>query len=132
MIFTLVFVAEVIIRIVATGKRNYFMESWNFFDFFVALGSLLALTLDSLSDVKIKGMSILRAFRMLRPLRLLKKGGQGLNHIFNTFAITMHSLANIGGLLLLFMYMYSIVGVIYFGEVMRTGNMNDYINFETF
>jgi hypothetical protein len=44
----------------------------------------------------------------------------------------MQSLANIGGLLFLFMYMYGIVGVIYFGEVMRTGNMNDYINFESF
>jgi ABC-type Na+ efflux pump permease subunit len=32
----------------------------------------------------------------------------------------------------LFIYMYAIVGVIYFGEVKRSGQMNDYINFESF
>ncbi len=30
------------------------------------------------------------------------------------------------------MYMYSILGMIYFGEIKRNGNMNDYINFENF
>ena len=30
------------------------------------------------------------------------------------------------------MYIYSIIGMIYFGEVKRNGNMTDYINFETF
>jgi hypothetical protein len=41
-------------------------------------------------------------------------------------------LANIGGLLLLFMYIYSIIGMIYFGQLKRNDSMNDYINFETF
>lgn len=44
----------------------------------------------------------------------------------------MSSLANIGGLLLLIMYIYSIIGMIYLGEVKRTFYMDDYINFETF
>ena len=44
----------------------------------------------------------------------------------------MQSLANIGRLLILIMYMYSIVGMIYLGEVKRNGSMNDYINFENF
>jgi len=30
------------------------------------------------------------------------------------------------------MYIYSIIGMIYFGEVKRNGSMNDYINFENF
>ena len=44
----------------------------------------------------------------------------------------MQALANIGGLLMLIMYIYSIIGMIYFGEMKRNGSMNDYINFETF
>lgn len=44
----------------------------------------------------------------------------------------MQSLANIGSLLILIMYIYSIIGMIYFGEVMQNGNMNDYITFQTF
>jgi hypothetical protein len=88
--------------------------------------------ISSSTSVEIKAITILRAFRILRLLRLLKRGGKSLYLIFNTFVMTMQSLANIGSLLLLLMYIYSIVGMIYFGEVKRSQSMNDYINFETF
>jgi len=35
--------------------------------------------------------------------------------IFNTFVITLQSLVNIGALLLLIIYMYSVLGMILFG-----------------
>ena len=98
----------------------------------MALGSVLGAVVTLSSNLAFKGVSLLRAFRILRLLRLLKRGGKSMYLIFNTFVITMQSLANIGGLLLLIMYIYSIIGMIYFGEVKRNGNMNDYINFETF
>jgi hypothetical protein len=44
----------------------------------------------------------------------------------------MQSLANIGSLLLLIMYIYSLIGMIYFGEVKWIGSMNYYINFQSF
>lgn len=105
---------------------------WNSFDFIVALGSILNLIITKNSDLDIKGTTILRAFRILRLLRLLKRGGKNLYMIFNTFVITIKSLANMGALLLLIMYMYSIVGMIILGEYKRVGAMNDYINFESF
>jgi hypothetical protein len=52
--------------------------------------------------------------------------------IFNTFVITLHSLVNIGGLLVLIIYMYSVLGMYLFGGVKRNGIINDYINFENF
>ena len=63
---------------------------------------------------------------------MLRKGGKSLYLIFNTFIITLQSLINIGGLLILILYVYSIIGMIYFGEVKRNGRMNDYLNFESF
>jgi len=68
----------------------------------------------------------------MRIVRLLKRGGKSLLLIFNTFVITLHSLVNIGGLLLVFIYMYSILGMIIFGNIQRNGIMNDYLNFENF
>ena len=65
-------------------------------------------------------------------MRLVKRAGKSLNLIFNTFLITLHSLVNIGGLLLVFIFMYSILGMMIFGNVKRNGIMNDYINFENF
>jgi len=107
-------------------------DNWNIFDFIIALGSLIGIIVNQLTTVQIKGMTIIRSFRILRIARLLKRGGKSLNLIFNTFVITMQQLANIGGLLLLFMYIYAIIGMIYFGQVKRNDSMNDYINFESF
>jgi hypothetical protein len=131
-IFTLIFTAEAAIRLIGIGFRNYFKDEWNLFDFIVAAGSLFSILISSNTNFSIRFTTILRAFRILRLLRLLKRGGKSLYMIFNTFVITMQSLANIGGLLLLIMYIYSIIGMIYFGEVKRNGYMGDYINFETF
>ena len=127
--FALIFVIEAAIRILAIGPKPYFIDPWNSFDFLVAIGSLIAIIISVSSSVDIKAITLLRAFRILRLLRLLKRGGKSLYIIFNTFMITMQSLANIGGLLLLMMYMYSIIGMIYFGELKRNTTMNDYINF---
>jgi Ion transport protein len=130
--FTFIFTSEAIIRISGTGTEHYFKDAWNVFDFIVALGSIVGIVITYNTNLEIKGTSLLRAFRILRLLRLLKRGGKSLYLIFNTFVITMQSLANIGGLLMLIMYIYSIIGMIYFGEVKRNDNMNDYINFESF
>jgi hypothetical protein len=52
--------------------------------------------------------------------------------IFNTFVITFHQLVNIGALLIILIYMYSVLGMILLGMTMRNGIMNSYINFENF
>jgi voltage-dependent calcium channel T type alpha-1H len=131
-IFTVIFLAEAAIRIIGIGIQNYLKDGWNIFDCVVATGSVVSILISSSTTVEIKAVTLLRAFRILRLLRLLKRGGKSLYLIFNTFVITMQSLANIGGLLLLMMYIYSIIGMIYFGEVKRNSSMSDYINFETF
>jgi hypothetical protein len=57
-------------------------------------------------------------------LRLLKKGGRSLHMIFNTFVITFRQLVNIGYLLMILIYMYSVLGMILFGMTARKGVMN--------
>lgn len=131
-IFTFIFFMEVIIRILGIGIKNYFGDPWGRFDFSIAIGSLISLLLYKQSSIKIKFLSFIKSFKILRLIRLLNRGGRTLSLVFNTFIITMQQLSNIGGLLFLFMYMYSILGMIYFGEVKRNGSMNDYINFENF
>ena len=68
--------------------------------------------------------TIIRAFRISRILRLVKRA-KNLRLIFNTFVFTLPALANVGGLLLLLLYLYSIVGVILFSGVKRNGLMSD-------
>ncbi len=123
---------EIAIRITGVGFRSYFRDSWNLFDVVIALGSLGSMILYQEHKIKIKFLSFIKSFKILRLIRLLKRGGRTIALVFNTFVITIQHLVNIGGLLFLFMYIYSVIGMIYFGEVKRNGNMNDYINFESF
>ena len=52
--------------------------------------------------------------------------------IFNTFVVTIPSLANIGGLLTLLLYLYSILGVFLFAPVKLQEFLNVHANFEGF
>ncbi len=93
----------------------------------------MGIIITALDGLSIKSaITLLRSFRILRILRLLKRVGKSLYMIFNTFVITIHTLANIGSLLVLIIYMYAIIGIIFFGNHKRNGIMNDYINFENF
>jgi hypothetical protein len=132
--FTSLFLAEAAIKLLGTGITAYFSDNWNRFDFGLAIGSVVGIISSMYtSGVQIKGaVNLLRVFRVLRILRLLKRGGRSIHLIFNTFVITLHTLINVGGLLLLILYMYAVLGMILFGEIMRNGIMNAYINFENF
>jgi Ion transport protein len=132
-VFTAIFALEVIIKLIGQGFKPYFSDGWNTFDCLVAVASGLSIIVSAHTSLSIKGaLTLLRTFRILRILRLLKRGGRNLHMIFNTFVITISQLVNIGALLLLIIYMYSVLGMMLFGANMRSGLMNHYINFENF
>ena len=131
--FTGIFLLEALIKILGIGPTHYFHDSWNRFDLSIAILSLFSILLSLFADNSLKGaLTLVRSVKLLRILRLLRRGGRSLFMIFNTFVITFKSLANIGSLLLLVIFMYAVVGMTQFGSVKRTGMMNDYMNFETF
>lgn len=53
---------------------------------------------------------------MSRVFRLIKRA-KSLKIIFETFVVTIPALANVGGLLMLMLYLYSILGVSLFATV---------------
>ena len=52
--------------------------------------------------------------------------------IFTTFLVTLPALANVGGLLLLLLYIYSVLGTFLFAEVMIDSPLHDNLNFKNF
>jgi hypothetical protein len=46
--------------------------------------------------------------------------------------VSLPALANVGGVLCLLLYIYSILGTFLFGTVKRNGALDEVINFETF
>jgi Ion transport protein len=114
MIYTAIFLVEAIIKIIATGSL-YFQDTWNLFDFLITILSIVTILLDQFDVVSVGGsMLVVRAFRIAKILRLVRRT-KSLRYIFKTFIHCLKPLANIGSLLLLILYMYTIVGVYLFG-----------------
>ena len=102
------------------------------FDFIIVLGSIISVFITLNTTLTIAGATtIIRAFRISRIFRLVKRA-KNLRLVFNTFVFTIPALVNVGGLLLLLLYLYSIVGVFLFSEVKRNEALSENKNFENF
>ena len=74
-IFTGIFILEALIKIIALGPRLYFNDNWNTFDFIIVLGSFCGIFIAFATTLQIRGAtSVFRAFRIMRILRLIKRG----------------------------------------------------------
>lgn len=102
---------------IALGLKNYFINPWNVFDFIVVLMTAMSsfLTIFAQADFG-ASTTLIRSFRIGRVLRLVSKASF-LKRIFNTFIITIPSMGNVGGLLILLLYIFSILGIFLFAEI---------------
>ena len=61
-VFTTIFTTEAALKVLALGFYKYLRDKWNCFDIVIVLLSLIELGL-----ANVKGLSILRSFRLVRP-----------------------------------------------------------------
>ena len=131
MIFGFIFTVEAIMKIVSWG-RDYFREGWNIFDLFIVVVSVFELILTFALDLKVLVIvSLFRIFRICRIFRLAKSN-KSLRVIFSTFIVTLPHMCNIGSLLMLFIYIYTILGVQLFAKIKLQAALNNYTNFQEF
>jgi hypothetical protein len=75
--------------------------------------------------------TLLRILRILRVLRIIRRF-QKLQIIFETIMDSLPSMLSLGGLLLLFLVLFSIVGMQVFPFVRMDGELNKHVNFQHF
>ena len=102
------------------------------FDFVVVAGTFLSICITVFTSVTLcPAATFIRAFRITRVIRLIKRA-RSLHVIFQTFIVTIPALTNVGGLLLLFLYIYSILGVYLFSTIKLQDDLSVHANFQTF
>jgi len=112
-IFTVIFTTECVMRIIALGfimhPSSYLRNSWNILDFTIVMIGVVSSILASL---QIEGFDVkaLRAFRVLRPLRLIS-GVPSLQIVMNAILMAIIPLMNIALLVLFVIIIYSIIGL---------------------
>ena len=113
--FIAVFTTECVCKLIAL-KKLYFNDNWNIFDFIIVVATdiILIFTFFNLGNFAIQA-TIVRALRLGRLLKVLKGAAKKLQVIISTLNEAAPSLASLGTLLILLIFMYSIIGMKLFG-----------------
>ena len=136
--FTAVFIFECIAKIIGLGIKKYWLNTWNRFDLFVVISSLVDIIMSFLggggfSFLRV-GPQLARVIRVFRVARLLKliKSFEGLQKIIQTLIFSLPSLMNVLALLFLVFFMFSVLGVFLFSSITQGAMINSYMNFSNF
>lgn len=132
-IFTSVFVMEAAIKIVGL-RWHYFRRAWNVFDFVIVFISVLSIILELLdSGIPLSPtlLRVVRVFRIGRVIRLVK-AAKGIRKLLFALIISVPALFNIATLLFLFMFIFAIIGMMFFMNVRHKDALDETTNFETF
>ncbi|UJR10951.1 hypothetical protein I4U23_015136 [Adineta vaga] len=132
-IFVGIFTIECLMKLIALNFK-YFMMPWNIFDFIIVIASILGQTLGEIIAKFVVNPTLLRVVRIVRIGRILRliKGTKGIRTLLFALAVSLPALFNIGLLLFLVMFIYSIFGMSFFAYVKKSAGITDLFNFETF
>ncbi|XP_028249067.1 sodium channel, voltage-gated, type I-like, alpha [Parambassis ranga] len=109
-VFTAIFTAEMVLKLIAMDPYYYFQERWNIFD-----GIIVTLSLIELSLENVVGMSVLRSFRLLRVFKLAKSWPT-LNTLIKIIGNSVGALGNLTLVLAIIVFIYAVVGMQLFGK----------------
>jgi len=108
-LFNFVFAAEVVAKLFALYPQQYFISSWNRFDFIVVMVSFSGILIDHLGSAIDLNPTILRVLRIVRIFRILRafrifKAAQGLQNLVRTLTRSLGAVTNLGTLLILLFF----------------------------
>ncbi|KAM8879619.1 voltage-dependent T-type calcium channel subunit alpha-1H-like isoform 2-T2 [Spinachia spinachia] len=120
-VFTVVFVIEAILKLIAFGLRRFFKERWNQLDLAIVLLSIMGIALEEI-DLNASlpiNPTIIRIMRVLRITRVLKllKMATGMRALLDTVMQALPQVGNLGLLFMLLFFIYAALGVELFGKL---------------
>ncbi|XP_068072898.1 sodium channel, voltage gated, type VIII, alpha subunit a isoform X4 [Danio rerio] len=132
-IFIVAFTSEFVLKLFAL-RHYYFTNGWNIFDCVVVILSIVGMFLADLIEKYFVSPTLFRVIRLARIGRILRliKGAKGIRTLLFALMMSLPALFNIGLLLFLVMFIFSIFGMSNFAYVKRESGIDDMYNFETF
>ncbi|XP_034442099.1 sodium channel, voltage gated, type VIII, alpha subunit b isoform X2 [Hippoglossus hippoglossus] len=132
-IFIVVFTTEFVLKLFAL-RHYYFTNGWNIFDVVVVILSIVGMFLADIIEKYFVSPTLFRVIRLARIGRILRliKGAKGIRTLLFALMMSLPALFNIGLLLFLVMFIFSIFGMSNFGYVRHGAGIDDMYNFETF
>ncbi|KAJ8264615.1 hypothetical protein GJAV_G00151310 [Gymnothorax javanicus] len=110
LVFTGIFTAEMVFKLIAMDPYYYFQVGWNVFDSIIVTLSLVELGL-----ANVQGLSVLRSFRLLRVFKLAKSWPT-LNMLIKIIGNSVGALGNLTLVLAIIVFIFAVVGMQLFGK----------------
>ncbi|XP_037844367.2 sodium channel protein type 10 subunit alpha isoform X1 [Chlorocebus sabaeus] len=133
--FVAVFMGECVMKMFAL-RQYYFTNGWNVFDFIVVVLSIASLVFSAIlkSLQNYFSPTLFRVIRLARIGRILRliRAAKGIRTLLFALMMSLPALFNIGLLLFLVMFIYSIFGMSSFPHVRWEAGIDDMFNFQTF
>uniref|UniRef100_A0AAY4A1D2 Sodium channel protein n=1 Tax=Denticeps clupeoides TaxID=299321 RepID=A0AAY4A1D2_9TELE len=132
-IFIVVFTGECLMKLIAL-RHYFFTVGWNVFDFVVVILSISGLMLSDIIEKYFVSPTLFRVIRLARIGRVLRliRGAKGIRTLLFALMMSLPALFNIGLLLFLLMFIFSIFAMSNFAYVKHQAGIDDLFNFETF
>ena len=132
LIFYVIFLVEMVIKMSGLGLLTYFNDRGNIFDAVIVLLSTVDVCIFLITSfheedkkansgaIEIIG-SVSQVFRIFRLLRVFKlaQSWENFNYFLNTISNTISKISSFSVLLLLFIFMYAIMGMEFFANRIR-------------
>ncbi|KAM4691947.1 sodium channel protein type 4 subunit alpha-like [Rhinophrynus dorsalis] len=133
LVFIVIFTTECVLKMFAL-RYYFFTIGWNIFDFVVVILSIAGIVLSDIIAEYFVSPTLFRVIRLARIGRVLRliKGAKGIRTLLFALMMSLPALFNIGLLLFLVMFIYSIFGMSNFAYVKKESGIDDMFNFETF
>uniref|UniRef100_A0AAZ1X395 Ion transport domain-containing protein n=1 Tax=Oreochromis aureus TaxID=47969 RepID=A0AAZ1X395_OREAU len=109
LVFTGIFTAEMVLKLLAMDPYYYFQVGWNIFDSIIVTMSLVELGL-----ANVEGLSVLRSFRLV--IFKLAKSWPTLNMLIKIIGNSVGALGNLTLVLAIIVFIFAVVGMQLFGK----------------
>ncbi|KAA0715440.1 II Sodium channel protein brain [Triplophysa tibetana] len=132
-VFIGLFSGECVLKMISL-RQYYFTVGWNVFDFVVVILSIVGMFLAGIIEKYFVSPTLFRVIRLARIGRVLRliRSAKGIRTLLFALMMSLPALFNIGLLLFLVMFIYSIFGMSSFAYVKKSDGIDDMFNFETF
>mmetsp|Transcript_12151 Transcript_12151/g.42104 ORF Transcript_12151/g.42104 Transcript_12151/m.42104 type:complete len:1551 (-) Transcript_12151:19-4671(-) len=105
-VFTVFFSIEMVLKLAGLGIVEYVMNPWDLFDGVIVIVSIV----EVLAGGAVKGVSVLRCFRLLRVMKVLRNA-ESIKRVVTVLMNSLAGVASISVVLFILIFTYALLGM---------------------
>ena len=131
LVFTIIFCIEMGLKLIGLGPLGYLNDAMNYLDGIIVILSIVEITIFNAGGNNaisaFRSVRIFRTFRVLRVARLLR-ALKSMHQIISVIGRSLSSFTYLAVLLLLFMFIYALLGIQLFGTIQSIPYFSNFLS----